>query len=68
MRVQRKARSITVWESKAQMDAAQSMPEYTETMKALAGHFVDVPSLETWRLGSSLFPKRPLDDAKGAGP
>lgn len=51
----RNARSITVWECKADMDVASEAGGYTDAMKAIAGHFVDAPDVETWRLGTSLF-------------
>ena len=51
----RNARSITVWENKKSMEDASDQKSYAATMKTLAGHFVDVPDIETWRVGASLF-------------
>ena len=50
----RNARSITMWDCKADMDAASERPEYPETMRALAEHFADSPDVETWRLGARI--------------
>ena len=63
----RNARSITVWECRADMDSAAEQPRYGETMQSLASHFVDAPDVETWRLGASLFPVDAVPGSKSTG-
>jgi len=42
------------------MDAAAEHDGYADAMRAIAGHFVDAPQIETWRLGASLFADEPV--------
>ena len=63
----RNARSITIWECKADMDAAAETNGYGATMRALAEHFVGGPEVETWRVGASLFPElKPVPGSRAA--
>ena len=47
-----RARSITIWQSQLDFDAAAATPSYTRAMRALGAHFSAPPAVETWELAA----------------
>ena len=50
------AKSITMWESQADFEAAVANPEYGRAMSKLGAHFAAPPDVETWERGSAYLP------------
>jgi quinol monooxygenase YgiN len=60
-RAAHRARSLTLWDSSAAMDAAAQEPGYREAMKGVAEHFAGPPESATYELGALLLPRAPRE-------
>ena len=63
------ARSITMWSTVKDMDAAAKTPGYGETMQSLSTHFMggpgNAPTLELWSIGDVHIPSSISITTKG---